>query len=354
MLKSNLVQLCELSMKAKTLLQKPSHLRTQSELDYLKQFTLRLKCFWSYSYSIRYQLIHALYYQSLNKGSIVHTDQGGLIYMISGSVRIVKKSHKGVDIVVGHIGPGCELTRDNKTSLICKTDIELLYVRKTDLESILKTDCDVALELKINLICEHHLFSEWTKITIAAIAESSSFVKYSPNSIIVKDLSKLSDYIYLVVQGSCHVVQKLKMRELQDYQQKRTHFIMPLSPDNYKGMVVRKWVSLYALNPGDVFGMGEGNTGTCVLSKHHIKCLAINRHVLLKHDRYGRIAILRDDITRVFPSVNTIFEKFIEWCQWNEYKKDIYTTIMSKEEASFKLPPIIKTTGKYLDSSVKK
>ena len=57
-----------LTQNAKALLIKPSWMRSKSDLEYLQQFTLRLKCFERYSMFVRRQLAEVLFYHSFEKG----------------------------------------------------------------------------------------------------------------------------------------------------------------------------------------------------------------------------------------------------------------------------------------------
>lgn len=357
----------DLPQKAKHLFRKPSHLRTQCELDYLQQFTLQIKCFWQYSHDIRCQLARVLYYQPLAKGDVViyeGTVGSNIYYIITGTVYIAQMdpSNGGSSIVIGHMGPGAYLGElalmhegsKRKATVVCKRRSEFLTLSRKDFEVVLKKSHNEEWRLRVNLIHNHSVFNGWKETALRAITEGSSFVDYPPNTVIIKDLSSLSDYIYLVVQGSCQIVYKLKMKEFQDDIQRRRRLIMSSLGEeaSIKGMTVRKWVCIYTIRSGDMFGVGEGNPGTSVLSSHRVKCLVINRHTVLKHDICGSIAILMNDLNGTFPSTDVVFGKYIEQCQWNDYKKFIIHQTMSLTKyGTMKLPPVIRTTGKFLKKS---
>ena len=65
------VQYQSLSLRAKTILSRPTWLRTEEELQYIHHYTIRLSCFSRYTAYIRKELAKVLYYEKVEKDHYV-------------------------------------------------------------------------------------------------------------------------------------------------------------------------------------------------------------------------------------------------------------------------------------------
>ena len=357
----------KLTSKAKTLLIKPSWLRTQEELHYLQQFTLHLKCFERYSLLVRRELAKVIIYQSLEKGRVVirQGDVGfNFYFIVSGSVLVevlqedpitgTKNNH-----IVGELGPGSsfgELALLHETkrraTIVCKENSEFLTLDKPDFENVLRVSHEIEWNTRITILQNHPLLADWSETALQTIAESSNLVEYPPNTIIIKDLSQtaITDFVYLIVKGTCKVVQKLKMMEYMDYERKERHLYLPplegssLLQDK---CTIHKWLCLRTLGHGEFFGLGEGGPSISILSNQKVECLAIRKMMLLKQDRKKCFLSLKHDLCSLYPSQDVVFGKYIEQCQWKDYKKTVIQDTLEKlGTSSYGSKPLYRTIGK--------
>ena len=365
----DLKSFAKLTSKAKTLLIKPSWLRSQEELKYLQQFTLHLKCFERYSLLVRHELVKVIIYQSFEKGRVVirQGDVGfNFYFIISGSVLIeilqedpitgTKHNH-----IVGELGPGSsfgELALLHETkrraTIVCKENSEFLTIDKTDFEKVLRVSHEIDWNTRITILQNHPLLADWSETALQTIAESSTLVEYPPNRVIIKDLSQtaLTDSIYLIVKGTCKVVQKLKMEEYIDYEHKERHLVLPpLEGPSLlqEKCTICKWLCLRTLGHGEFFGLGEGEPSISILSNQKVECLAISKMMLLKQDRKKRFLSLKHDLSSLYPSQDVVFDKYIERCQWEDYKKTIIQDTLEKlGMLSYESTPLYRTIGKCI------
>ena len=352
-----------LTSKAKLLFQKSD--KAPHELEYLQKFTTNMKCFQQYSSLIRQQLAGVLLYQLFDKGHVlVHHSNNDLpnylYFIVSGCVHIAIE-HDEQYHTIRQLRTGESFGQPNlllhglkqKTTIICIEETECLTVDKDSFDEVLRLTHEIEWMALLSTLRNHWLFHNWNDADIIKTAEGSMFIEYLPNSVIVKDLSAFHDYVYLLISGTCKVIEKLKMKEQYDFQQRKRHLVLPsLSKHGIiRGKTLRKWVTIHKIEPGEMFGIGEGRADTCVISEQLVKCLAINRFALFKYDVTKSVATFHKDLADVYPSRSVVFKKYIEQCQWTEYKKQVLFDIVSKEGtccSSSSNCSIYKTVGKCL------
>ena len=340
-----------LTQNAKALLIKPSWMRSKSDLEYLQQFTLRLKCFERYSMFVRRQLAEVLFYHSFEKGRVIirQGDQGFNFYFIlSGSVLIeVQQEDPQTGTkhsnIMGELGPGTSfgelaLLHESKrrATIVCKEDSEFLTIDKPDFETVLRLSHEMEWDTRMIILQNHPLFTDWSLNALQMVAEGSTIIEYPPNTVIVKNLSQSSetDTVFLTVKGTCQFVQKLKMLEYYDEALKERKLILPRYGELFvpERNILRKWLILRNISPGEFFGFGEGGPDTSIISDQRVECLTINKMILAKHDRKKSIVKLEKELCMLYPSRKCVFKKYIQVCKWNDYKKKVVHEALKEKQ----------------------
>lgn len=93
---------------------------------------------------------------------------------------------------------------------------------------------------------------------------------------------------------------------------------------------VKKWWVLRTLQPGDYFGVGEGQVGTSVISDRKVECLLVNKMVFVKQERGRCLSRMKIQASGLYPSRNTAFKSFLEARRWKEYKKNLVLETVKK------------------------
>ena len=354
-----------LSPKAKAILVKPSWLRTEDELRFLHRFTIRLKCFDRYPVYVRKELARVLYYESFEKGRVVirQGDIGFNFYFIlSGSVlvemqEVDQRTGKKLNMIVGELTSGAAfgelaLLHDDRrrATIVCKEYSEFLKVDKPDFDEVLKKNYEKEWKERMEHFQRHPLFEGWSPANLHYAVESSQTVEYLPNSVILKDLEIPSEKIFLIVKGTCRVVQKIYFWErVETGFPKCTRERVKLPPlsigirnrnetdtsgANDLVRQVKKWWILRTLCPGDYFGVGEGDRGVSVISHEKAELLLINKMVFMKCGGGKSLARMKTEASKLYPSRKTALESYRENKRWKEYKKQVVTNAVKNYKLS--------------------
>ena len=352
-----------LSLKAKAILIKPSWLRTEDELKFLHRFTIRLKCFDRYPMYVRKELARVLYYESFEKGRVVirQGDIGFNFYFIlSGSVFVEmqekdQRTGKKLNMIVGELSSGAAfgelaLLHDDRrrATIVCKEYSEFLKVDKPDFDEVLKKNHEKEWKERMEYYKEHPLFEEWTPANLHYAVESSQTVEYLPNTVILKDLATASENIFFIVKGTCKVVQKVYFWERNEVRcPKYSREVLKLPPlsigirnqnetDTPELFLqqVKKWWVLRILQPGDYFGVGEGDRGVSVISHEKAELLLVNKMVFMKCGRAKCLVRMKTEAEKFYPSRKIALQSFNETRKWKEYKKQVVMEAVEKNKST--------------------
>ena len=350
------VQSCGgLSQRAKAILIKHSWTRTEEDLKLLHRFTMRLKCFDRYPLYVRKELASVLYYQAFERGRVV-IRQGDIgfnfYFIISGSVLVEVQEEdqttgKKHNMVVGELGSGAAfgelaLLHDDRrrATIVCKETSEFLRIDRPDFDMVLRRNHEREWNSRMAHFKSHPLFTGWSETHLNFAVEGSQIIEYPPNTVVLKDLSTPPEKICFIIQGACKVVQKIELLE-----NKQRLILPPLSATTpgvhaQQGAVeesaghvvkrVKKWWVLRTLQPGDYFGVGEGQPGTSVISDHKVECLLVNKMVFMKQERGRCLSRMKLQASGLYPSRNTAFKSFLEARRWKEYKKNLVLETVKK------------------------
>lgn len=346
-----------LTPNAKAILVKPSWLRSENELRYLYNFTVRLKCFDRYSVFIRKELTRVIYYEAFEKGRVVlrQGDMGFNFYFIVSGGVLIEVNHEdpqtGVkhNSIVSELGPGASfgelaLLHESKrrATIVCKEDSEFLTIDKPDFDMVLRKNHEMEWGKRMEIIRSHPFFLDWSETALQMVAEGSNIVEYSPNSVIIKDFSHSldTDSVFLLVKGTCKVALKLKMLEHhKQFSGPSKKLVLPaLDNDSAfkdtQSHIVRRWIAIRCLTPGEIFGLGEGHPNMSVISNQRVECLTMSRMVLTKLDRKKSLARHKEEMASCYPTHGSVFKSYVELCEWREYKRWVLQEVLNRVKPS--------------------
>ena len=361
------VQYETLSLRAKSILSHPTWLRTAEDVSYLHRYTIRLNCFQRYTAYVRKELAKVLYYEKVEKDRVV-IRQGNVgwffYFVVSGSALIemqalCKKTGKMVTMIAGEIQAGGmfgELALMHRSrrraTIITNDECEFLKVDKTSFDEVLRKSHETEWNNRMTHLAKHQLFQQWKNSNLSIAVEGSQTKEYLPGTVIIKDLSIPSESIFFIIQGSCQVVQKVKLWEkVKNYHDNSVVVqgilfsspasAMPstrkLSNDiqkNYKVVgnnvyqLVTKWWVIRTLKEGEYFGMGEGESNMSVTCDQKLIVLFMNKNVFRKHDCSRDLAYLRTEAISWYPSHEEALASFLEWKRWNQYRRNVVLDVV--------------------------
>ncbi len=359
-----------LSLRAKFILMQPPQNRTVEELKYVNHFTIRLSCFGHYPIYVRQELTKIIRYETIPRGNVVIREGDvafGFFYILTGSVCVQKErmTRRGskYNMVVGEIKSGgafgelALIHNDRRrATIVCKQDCEFLKINKPDFEHILKKNYQHEWNTRLEILNTHPLFQSWHPTFIKYAVEGSSVIEYPADTLIVKDLSLPARKVYFLIQGSCHVVQRVSLLESTE---NRTNIqlatdsgkkkdIRPLLKDTSipdiiiqnckhrkrsyqpaKQRTTRWWV-VYTLQPGNYFGIGEGSEEMSVVTKTRVELLEIGASVFKKYDSRQMLYKMHGEASMLYPSQQEALKSYLDTIRWNEYKQKVLAEAVQK------------------------
>ena len=356
-----------LSLRAKRILVRPSWLRTEDEIKYIIQYTIRLPCFDRYTVEVRKKLARVLYYDKVEKGRIVvrQGDSGFYFYFIvTGKVLVEQlttdsKTGKKVSMIVGELSPGQSFGEmaflyggRRKASIICYEDTEFLKVDKASFDEVLKPSHEDEWVIRVNLLRTNPLFEKWKDRNLTTAVQDSQTKDFPPNSVIIKDLSIPSKTVHFIIFGSCQVIRRVRLWEkVQNYHS--DNFMFNKTPHtsecclkNSNSMLnsckmvgnsvyrlVTKWWVIRILKEGEYFGLGEGDETMSVICDQNVTVLLVNKNVFRKRGYDRELARLRAEAISWYPSNEEALESYLVWRRWNQYKKNVGLEVLGKRHA---------------------
>ncbi len=347
-----------LSLKAKTILMRPSWLRTEEEVKYICRYTMRLGCFDRYSVEIRKELAKVMYYEKIEKDRVVirEGDHGLAFYFIvSGSVLIEMttkdvKTGKKSAMIVGKLSSGASfgelaLLHDDRrgATVICNAETEFLKVDRVAYGNMLKKNHKQEWEKLIWVIRNQPIFQEFSEASLHQAGEGSNLKEFGRDSVILDDLSVPSLRVNFIIEGCCKVVQKIKLWEqakLLHREYRHSDAIhLPVSVARNREFKantdptikivgnrvyrrVTKLLVIRTLKEGEFFGLGEGRKDMSVICNQKTTILRTNR-LFFRHHNRGDLARLYAEASSWYPSEEEAFHSYMDWKRWNKYKRNV-------------------------------
>ena len=236
-----------------------------------------------------------------------------------------------------------------RATIVCKEYSEFLKVDKPDFDEVLKKNHEKEWKERMEYFKTHPLFEGWSPANLHYAVESSQTVEYLPSTVILKDLATASENIFFIVKGTCKVVQKVYFWERNEQQfpkfSRDTFKLPPLSigirnqnetntPDLFLHQV-KKWWVLRLLQPGDYFGVGEGDRGVSVISHEKAEVLLVNKMVFMKCGGGGKcLARMKNEAENLYPSRKVALQSFNETRRWKEYKKRVVMEAVDRQKST--------------------
>lgn len=353
-----------LSERVKIILTKPGWSRNEEELEIIRRFVLKLSCFSRYSVYVRQELAHVLFYEVFESRRVI-IRQGDIgfnfYFIISGSVLVEVQETDPISGVVrsnivGVLGPGATfgdlalLNGDSRrATIVCKEDCEFLKVDKDDFKRILMESCRENGVHSNSILSQHPLFKCWPQHQLKLAVEGSQFVEFTSNSVIIKDLSELSENVFIITKGKCQVVQKVTLLESENgtlklpREEEEEPTLPPLNPTHGNSVVAaapqrppratmkkcQKWWLLRTLYPGDYFGLGEGPTNSSVICADIAECLLVNTIVLAKKSQGRYLETVQAEAKLLYPTLEEAFKSYADGNLWDQYKKKILHEVVT-------------------------
>lgn len=272
-----------------------------------------------------------------------------------------QKTGKMVTMIAGEIKAGGvfgELALMHRSrrraTIITNEECEFLKVDKTSFDEVLKKSHETEWNNRLTHLAKHPLFQQWKNSNLSIAVEGSQTKEYLPGTVIIEDLSIPSESIYFIIQGSCQVVQRVKLWEkVKNYHDNSVVvqcilFSTPGSAKcatpstrrlstilkNYKVVgnnvyrLVTKWWVIRTLKEGEYFGMGEGEDNMSVTCDQKLIVLFMSKNVFRKHDRSRDLAYLRSEAISWYPSREEALASYLEWKRWNQYRRDVVLDVV--------------------------
>ena len=362
------VQYQSLSVKAKTILSRPTWLRTEEELHYIYRYTIRLHCFSRYNAFVRKELAKVLYYEKVERDHYV-IRQGSFgwffYFIVSGTCLVEMKdvclrSGKMVSLIAGEVKAGGsfgELALMQNTvrraSIFTTEDCEFLKVDKPSFDEVLKKSHEAEWKHRLMHLSRHPLFLQWRDANLTTAVEGSQTKEYMPGSVILRNLSTPCENIHFIIQGCCQVVQRVKVWEKMQHYDDESFMFQPCGPmqdtphssaaphsrrssmsKNCRLMgtrvyrLVNKWWVIRTLKEGEYFGLGEGEEGMSVVCNQKVVILHMSKTVFRKHDRARDLAFLRSEAISWYPSKEGALKSYLDWKRWLQYRRNVVLEVM--------------------------
>ncbi|XP_072394898.1 uncharacterized protein [Diabrotica undecimpunctata] len=216
-----------LTIKEKSILNKPKEMRTDEEKKILVKCISGLRCFRKYPPEVKEKLAAVTYFEYFGPGRIVikqdHSPEA-MYFVLIGECIVLKTRFdqilkEYVTEEIGTIGPGGMFGEvallhgtGRLTTIQTHTDCEFLKVKKADFEYVLK-ETVTALWDRLNSVLDRlTYFKNWDYITKRECCIICKTRNFEPNETILGDGVGLQQHVYFVIEGACMLVENMKIR----------------------------------------------------------------------------------------------------------------------------------------------
>ncbi|XP_028134110.2 uncharacterized protein LOC114329268 [Diabrotica virgifera virgifera] len=216
-----------LTIKEKSILNKPKEMRTEEEKKILVKCISGLRCFRKYPPEVKEKLAAVTYFQYFGPGRIIikqdHLPEA-MYFVLIGECTVLKtrydqilKEHVTEDI--GTIGPGGMFGEvallhgtGRLTTIETHTDCEFLKVKKADFEYVLKETVTALWDRLTNVLDRLTYFKNWDQITKRECCIICKTRNFEANETILGDGIGFQQHVYFVIEGACMLVENMKIR----------------------------------------------------------------------------------------------------------------------------------------------
>ncbi|ESO89432.1 hypothetical protein LOTGIDRAFT_165029 [Lottia gigantea] len=246
--------------------------------------------------------------------------------------------------------PGCyfgelALMRNIKrtATVYCKTNCELLSMTKDSFNKVLRDAWDYLRAERLEILKQSVYFQTWEPQQLEGLADVTELCDYPDNCTITGDHPGLSEYVYFITKGNCVVVRRIQMiRQKSPHLESTLHLPEDAcGPSFFRKNYGRYWrkqtheyrfATMFILQTGDYFGVGENLTNTFVISKGKAQCLRVNSvqfEIQTHTEDLVKMAEVREPM---LVSNQYLYSTLMATKAWNKYKKELVEEIASKRK----------------------
>ncbi|XP_068904993.1 uncharacterized protein [Tenebrio molitor] len=377
-----------LTLKDKSVLNKPQELRTEAEKNHLRRIIGNLKCFRRYPSEVKNQLPGIMYFNYFGPNRVIvkqNYEPLNLYVILTGEVVVSQTYYDRLlqqevtkDVLI--MGPGnyfgeVGLLHDiARTATVTTTEAsEFLYVKRDDFDRVLKeTVANQWAEVQMNMSWFTY-FKNWNQVDIRESCILAKKKNYDPDQIILSSSGGQLDCVYFVTKGSCYLIEHMTIKT--SYKEGIPHYTLITNPEEQEGrpsLAVYKdikklhkkeeshagllrptlrpaistsrpslrpsfimpsvrthFIKVCTFNRLACFNVGESLKNRIIVSAGESECLLLPRYFLMDKSMITFKAI-EQFLTRHIPSTEMVFKNFLEDQRWAMYKQELVQEILSK------------------------
>ncbi|XP_031797419.1 cyclic nucleotide-binding domain-containing protein 2-like isoform X1 [Sarcophilus harrisii] len=242
------------------------------------------------------------------------------------------------------VGETCLLTNTHRpTTIVCKSDAELLMISKKDFDCILSDTIQEQFQGICNFLRDLPIFSSWPKEKIDFLVHCSLLRHYRAGTLVCENLD--SNNLIIIRTGRCFVLAQIResistksalatVKSAPTSFSKKCHSVpqitsfASLSPQSSVTSSARYGIELNSLEQGKIFGLVEKMKKPSDLHFRLIsegaECILIPTKIFLMEAPIisQEMAV---ELVNSYPSKGTIREHLIKKQAWNNYKAKVVT-----------------------------
>eukprot|EP00300_Choanocystis_sp_HF-7_P002777 c12110_g1_i1.p1 GENE.c12110_g1_i1~~c12110_g1_i1.p1 ORF type:complete len:437 (+),score=84.47 c12110_g1_i1:66-1376(+) len=366
----------KVTARALASLMKPSHFRTDEDVDSIIDVATGMPAFDRYELATRRELCAKMQYSKYEEGEFVFyegDEPDGYYFILSGSVLGLKRTggaavsgdarYAALDnlsqinfvLKAGQaFGEGAMQTsaegllnpnfKANKAtvglrgaSIKCGEPTELLVLSLDDYVGVLAKAMQRDLDMKVSYLAQLPLFLGWTARRVNDCAKCMTVESFAPNKAIVFEGGE-GTALWIIWRGQVRVVRQLTFRQL------RRDPMTGLSSSVER----RVHLEIARLSEGELFGelsiLSNSPCSASVVAISKVVVLKLPRTEFAKHITDKALQSITA-LAALYPSDETILARYAERTQWEAYKRRLVKEVMREKDArrvaaSFKNPSL--------------
>ena len=242
----------------------------------------------------------------------------------------------------GYIKPGGSfgelallLKGERKATIVCVHDTEVIRINQDDLEKLLQANRRVEWIVKTDCFQKHFLFRGWSVDNISDAIRHSHIRKYNQNTVILDNLCNNTDYVHVIISGSCKVAYEVKM-----YEEVLNNGFVKLSLLSNQGTttksskrkkIIKKFWHVGNLLPDDYFGVGEGTENTYIIADAKTECLLVSSIAFQKHNRGKLFEEMKQKKINDYPQPKDFMDSYKRQREWAIYKQEVVEEVLRRK-----------------------
>ncbi|XP_014247933.1 uncharacterized protein LOC106665755 [Cimex lectularius] len=342
-----------LQLPDKICLKQPPDRRNPEDIDLINSKLRIFKSFQAYPEDLRRSLISRATFNAWPKGRVLvrQGHRANYVYFITEG--IVDSDQEYSDpLFPGEIQHNIDQYRegDNFGSLaifynephystvtVASDQVEVLMLNKEDFVSLLETTVHKQWNEVRWALGKFPQFNKFPESAIRAICSFSNLITYRPNTIIPLKDNTGTEIATFVVDGTLQVVQILLIQEDKTKTTIRQRYRLYLQQnhpldESLPPNVKQFFMQTCTLKRRCVFGLGDQMSKNTVICENEVLALIIPRFVLNRYNPANIWERVVGILDMTYPSLDDIYNSFIEGKRWFQYKKKQTKNISSKKK----------------------